>query len=524
MAQATVSVDQYQDLLRRSGLIEPPQLDQVLEALQQEHGGRVADSQILGKALVQAKIITPWQHETLMKGRCKGFFLGKYKLLRHIAKGGMSDVLLAVDTATKRTVALKVFPIQLIEKGSYLERFKREARTQYECDHPHIVKAYEFGQEGKVHYMTMEFVDGPDLARLVEQKGPLPFRQAAEFMRQASMALAYAHGRGMIHRDIKPANLMVNRAGRIKVLDLGLARVEGIEESLTLKHDENSLGTADYISPEQSIDSHSVDGRTDIYSLGGTFYFLLAGRPPFNEGSPVQRMMAHMNQPVQPISELREGVPQELADLIGRMLAKKADDRPPSMAAVHNTLALWLGSTLDLLEEPSSSSSSAMTSSIALRPQPAPAKPAGPARNHSANQANSSNKTATASPSAAPGPLAAPSKTAPQFTPQPVKPSPATAESITLSDDDTLPAINTGPASVSAAASSTVGRSAKPAQQGHSLLKIAGEIAYAAALGGLVAGVVCSTITPERIGLGLALGAGCALGRLALGLVLPARR
>lgn len=498
MSQATVSVEQYQDLLRRSGLIEPPRLDQVLDEIQQEHGGRVTDSKILGEALVQAKVITAWQHEKLMRGRCKGFFMGRYKLLRHIAKGGMSDVLLAQDTEKKRIVALKVFPPQFLEKGSYFARFKREARTQHDCNHPNIVKAYEFGQEGKLFYMTLEYIDGPDFVRLVEQQGPLPVRQAAEYIRQACVALAYAHARNMIHRDIKPGNLMLNRQGQVKLLDLGLARVEDENGSLTVKHNENSLGTADYISPEQSLDSHNVDGRTDIYSLGGTFFFLLTGRPPYNEGTPVQRMMAHMNAPPPVVSDIRDDVPEFIVNLIRSMMAKKAKDRPPSMAAVHNALANWLGSSLDLLEEP---------------PAPVDAAPAAPAP----KPKQPAMQPASAEPS---------TRTSAKSESDSFVVNPTTSDSgpdLEVSAQD-LPQINVGGTSSGVSSSGSHAALPAPARarteaQGHSLAKIGLELGYGLALGGLVSAVTCHDVGMQQVLIGLAVGGGFALLRLAGGLL-----
>ncbi|MEK6233742.1 MAG: serine/threonine protein kinase, partial [Planctomycetales bacterium] len=323
-----VDAERYEDLIRRSGLVEKDQLDKVLAKLAKEEGGMPTDSRILAKKLMAAKLITNWQNDKLMQGRHRGFFLGKYKLLGHISKGGMSEVYLAEQVMLRRRVAIKIFPPELIEKSSYLARFHQESRAQAAMDHPNIVKAHDFGNEGKIHYLVMEYVDGKDLNQFVEKKGPLPFRLAARFISQAGEALQYAHDQGTIHRDIKPANLMLDRTGAIKLLDLGLARImDGEEGSLTLKHNENTLGTADYLAPEQAVDSHHIDERVDIYSLGGTFYFLLTGHPPFAEGTPVQRMMMHMNDKPACVSESRPDAPPDLIAICDKMLEKKPEDR-----------------------------------------------------------------------------------------------------------------------------------------------------------------------------------------------------
>ncbi len=350
---AVLTVDRYEDLLRRSGLIPHSQLEQVLSTIHRKAGGRLTDSQILAQELVEAKLITDWQNDKLMQGRCKGFFLGGYKLLERIAKGGMSEVLLATDPKQgDRLVAIKIFPPHLIETTSYLARFKREGRVQMAFDHPHIVKAYDLGREGKIHYLVMEFVDGEDLTFTVRREGPLNPALSAEYIRQGALGLDYAHRRGLVHRDVKPGNLMIDSQGLIKLLDLGLARVGSEEGSLTRKFKENALGTADYISPEQAVDSHRVDMRSDIYSLGGTLHFLLTGHPPFPEGSPVQRMMAHISQEPRRIEEFRSDVPTELAEICRKMMAKQPEKRFQTAAAVHNALASWLDPSIEHLPEP----------------------------------------------------------------------------------------------------------------------------------------------------------------------------
>ena len=186
----------------------------------------------------------------------------------------------------------------------------------------------------------MEYVEGRDLQQMVEDDGPLDFSRAADYIRQAACGLAHAHERSMIHRDIKPANLIINRQNVVKILDLGMARLiaEGASES---DADEKIIGTVDYMSPEQALESEDLDHRADIYSLGCTFYFLLTGRPPFGEGTLPQRIMKHQTQNPPPISQYRDGAPEELDAICRRMMAKKPEDRYPTAADVALALAPW---------------------------------------------------------------------------------------------------------------------------------------------------------------------------------------
>jgi len=181
------------------------------------------------------------------------------------------------------------------------------------------------------------------LQAIVRQRGPLDPLTAAEYIRQAALGLHHAHQAGLIHRDVKPANLLVDKNGTVKILDLGLARFTGEDQaSLTLAYDENVLGTADYLAPEQAINSHGVDARADIYSLGCTLYYLLTGHPPFPEGTLPQRLMAHQKQPPPSIKKERPDVPDDLIRICMRMMAKKPAARYQTMAEVADALAEWL--------------------------------------------------------------------------------------------------------------------------------------------------------------------------------------
>ena len=338
-------VDTFLDLVRRSGLVEKDQLNGVLLALKQQAGGRpIVDAEPVAERLTDAGLLTSWQCEKLMEGRHKGFFLGKYKLLDHLGTGGMSSVYLAEHVLMQRRVAIKVLPKNRVEDTSYLARFHREAQAAAALDHRNIVRAYDVDNEGSIHYLVMEYIEGFDLHQMVKKDGPMGFAAAAEYIRQAAEGLAHAHEAGLIHRDVKPANLLVDQKNVVKVLDLGLARFTTEEDraSLTVTYDENVLGTADYLAPEQALDSHGVDARADIYSLGCSMYYLLTGHPPFPDGTLPQRLMMHQKEPPPSIPKERPDTPPELVQICMRMIAKRPERRYQAAADVARALADWL--------------------------------------------------------------------------------------------------------------------------------------------------------------------------------------
>jgi eukaryotic-like serine/threonine-protein kinase len=340
---AKPKVDAFTDMLRRCGLVEKDQLNAVLQKIKARAAGQpITDVDALADQVVAAGLITRWQASKLLEGRYKGFFLGKYKLLDHLGTGGMSSVYLAEHVLMQRRVAIKVLPKHRVDDSTYLARFHREAQAAAALDHRNIVRAYDVDNEGNLHYFVMEYVEGRDLQHIVQDDGPLDYPVAAEYIRQAAEGLAYAHRAGLIHRDVKPANLLVDRKNVIKILDLGLARFGDEDKaSLTVAFDENVLGTADYLAPEQALDSHGVDARADIYGLGCSLYFLLTGHPPFPGGTLPQRLMMHQKQQPASIYLDRPDAPQDLVDICAVMMAKKPEQRYQSAAEVANVLAQW---------------------------------------------------------------------------------------------------------------------------------------------------------------------------------------
>ncbi len=256
--------------------------------------------------------------------------VGRYRVLAHIATGGMGAVYRALDPETGRAVALKVLPPDLVAgKANLVERFRREAQAGARLRHENIVALLEFGEAGGTYFLAMELVEGANLFEHIEEHGPLEPGEAREVLIQMARALDHAHGQGIVHRDIKPANILLARTdGRLvaKLADMGLAR-EVRDEEFRLTREGCTVGTIDYMSPEQARNSVSADTRSDIYSLGCTFFHMLAGVPPFHEGSLPERIYQHADAAPPDIREFSPGVSADLVRVLGRMLAKNPDDR-----------------------------------------------------------------------------------------------------------------------------------------------------------------------------------------------------
>jgi serine/threonine protein kinase len=266
--------------------------------------------------------------------------VGQYDILEKLGKGGMGTVYKARHVELGKFVALKVLPTKDLDEVR-VERFKNEVRAIGRLDHPHIVAAHDAGQASGVHFLVMELVDGEDLGRVVDRHRQLAVADACEVIRQAAAGLQHAFERGLVHRDIKPGNLMLTRAGRVQVLDLGLARSFQDRAAERLTADGMVLGTADYLAPEQWEQSHKADIRADIYSLGCTLYHLLAGSPPFagrRFGSLLQKLRGHVDTPPPPITSARDDIPAGLVAVLDRMLAKDPADRYATPADVADAL------------------------------------------------------------------------------------------------------------------------------------------------------------------------------------------
>jgi serine/threonine protein kinase len=335
---APTKTDEFLDLVRKSGLVNSDQIDNVQR---QVNGDDEAAPKKLATLLINAGLLTQFQAEQFLLGKWRGFTIGKYKVLERLGFGGTGTVYLCEHLMVHRKVAIKVLPATKADNPAALGRFYREARAAGILEHPNLVKCHDIDQDNGLHFLVMDYIDGSSLQHIVAKFGPMGVERTANYIRQSALGLQAAHQAGLVHRDIKPANILVDRKGVVRVLDLGLARFfMDDQDLLTLKYDEkNVLGTADYVAPEQALNSHGVDIRADIYGLGATFYFMLAGHPPFPEGKAAQKLIWHQVRQPKPIQELRKEVPDGMAAIVHKMLAKKPDDRYPTPADVVAALA-----------------------------------------------------------------------------------------------------------------------------------------------------------------------------------------
>jgi eukaryotic-like serine/threonine-protein kinase len=324
---APATVDEFLDLVRKTGVIDETKLNAYLEK-QKLIGPFPAEPGKCAGKFVRDAVLTFFQAEQLLQGKWKRFTIGKYKVLEKLGVGGMGQVFLCEHKLMRRRVAVKVLPAAKGQDDASRERFYQEARAVAALDHPNIVRAYDIDHDEGLHFLVMEFVDGVNLQDLVKRAGPLDPLRACHYIYGSAVGLQYASETGIVHRDIKPGNILIDRSGVVKILDMGLARFFNDEDdSLTKKYDENVLGTADYLAPEQAVDSHTVTIRADLYSLGGTFYFLLTGQPPFPEGSVAQKLLWHQTRDPKPIRQVRPEVPAEIAAIVEKLMKKSPDER-----------------------------------------------------------------------------------------------------------------------------------------------------------------------------------------------------
>ncbi len=325
---APTTIDDFLSLGIKSGLLEADavrayQADWARAGLDPRTPREAAD------ALIQTGILTNFQAEKLVAGRWRGFIISdKYRLLERLGAGGMGAVYLCEHIRMGRKVALKILPVQQAEDPASLERFYREARAVARLDHPNIVRAHDIDHDDKLHFIVLEFVDGSNLHDFVRRNGTLAPDRAASYIRQAALGLQHAHEAGLVHRDIKPGNLLLDRQGNVKLLDMGLARFFHEDSPAFIKEYEVGyiIGTGDYIAPEQIVDSR-VDIRADIYSLGGTMYYLLTGKSPFQDGTNAQKIIWHQVRHPKPLRTLRPDVPMDLALVFEKVIAKEPGRR-----------------------------------------------------------------------------------------------------------------------------------------------------------------------------------------------------
>ncbi|HJT34462.1 MAG TPA: bifunctional serine/threonine-protein kinase/formylglycine-generating enzyme family protein [Pirellulales bacterium] len=326
----------YRKQLVASGLFSAAELRAFERAL--PRGARPRDEEALAEALVAAGKLTTYQSAEIAAGRGRALLLGNYLLLDVLGAGGMGRVFKARHRRLQRTVALKTLNEQSAADHELIERFRREAWAVAQLAHPNIVAAHDADEADGVHFLVMEYVDGPNLSDLVRRRGPLPIEEAMRYTLDAARGLAYAHAQGFVHRDVKPSNLVLDAGGAVKLLDLGLARAIDAAPvgELTLAGD--VVGTAEYMAPEQAFDTHSVDARADIYGLGATLYRLVTGELMYRAETPLRLIAAHREQPIPMMSTMRDDVPRWLETLYKKMVAKEPADRPQTMDEVVSAL------------------------------------------------------------------------------------------------------------------------------------------------------------------------------------------
>ena len=335
------TVDTFLKTLLKSGLLNREQLQTALRAVPdncRDNAKELADQLIkLGK-------LSRFQAHKLLQGAALGLMLGPYQILTPIGKGGMGSVYLALDSRSGQRLALKVLPPHKArEEERYLARFRREMDLSQRLRHANVALTYEVGEFQGVYYIAMEYIPGVSLHRLVSQEGPLTVGRAARLFAEVCSGLEHAHSQGLIHRDLKPSNIMVTPNDHAKILDLGLALMEGevAEDIEVIGGQGYVVGSMDYIPPEQTQDATDVDARADIYSLGCSLYHALAGRPPFPGGNNRLKIKRHRFDEPEPITRINPDVPEEFAGLIRKMMAKKPERRFASAYDVRGELLAW---------------------------------------------------------------------------------------------------------------------------------------------------------------------------------------
>jgi serine/threonine protein kinase len=336
------TVEGFLKTVLRSKLLDREQLQEALRDVPKEQR---ENARALAEHLIRKGKLSRFQAGKLLSGSGKGLILGHYQVLAPIGRGGMSTVYLARDERSGELVALKMLtPSRRRNQERLLARFQREMELSRRVAHPHLAWTHECGLCLGVHYIAMEYIPGKNLSRTVGENGPLAVPRAARLMAEVASGLEHAHNQGLIHRDLKPSNIMITPNDRAKVLDLGLALMQGeVEDESVIGGQGYIVGTMDYIAPEQTNDATAVDGRADIYSLGCTLYFALSGQLPFPGGSSRDKVRRHRSETPIPLTHQAPSVSPGFVRLVERMMAKDPAQRPPSAAAAEAELRAWAG-------------------------------------------------------------------------------------------------------------------------------------------------------------------------------------
>ena len=352
-----ISFHKFIDRLNRSGLLTTKELQALLAEAPKK--SRPGDAESLAHWLVKRNHLTPFQAKAIFLGHTKGLVVGNYVILDLLGVGGMGQVYKAQHRRMKRIVALKLLSPEVAKKPKLVARFHQEVEAAAKLMHPNIVTAFDADEADGKHFLVMEYVPGRELASIVRERGRLSVDRSIRCILDAARGLEYAHRHGVVHRDVKPSNLLMmydeddsalgdSPHARVKILDMGLARIEAEAESLNKPSDLTRtgivMGTVDYMSPEQAVNTHEADHRSDIYSLGITLHFLVTGSVPYKGRTVIEQVLAHREAEIPSMKADRNEVPSALDAIFQKMVAKQPGDRYQSMSEVVRDLEAVLSS------------------------------------------------------------------------------------------------------------------------------------------------------------------------------------